>query len=500
MRKNRIIAGVITIFIGVIVFFIGFLDNSFNKDIKEVYQIYLDGEKIGVISDDKELYALINEEQKNIREQYNVSQVYPPKGFSISKYITYDKEITTAEDIYNIIKEEKDFTIKGYTITVSSEETEEEDAKILFRVNVLDKSVFEDAVKKVIKSFISEEQYNNYVNNVQLDINETGEKILNVYFDENISIKETYISTQEKIFNDADELSKYLLFGENNTEKKYTVKAGDTISSIAYDNELNVSEFLVANSEYKSENDLLAIGDKVVISLINPMLTLVYDKYTVEDVTEKHSTITKYDYTKPSSYRLVQTKGVDGITRVASTVQVINGDVSQGSVIDQANTYVIREKVDEVIIKGAKNTGIYVDDGTEWAWPTNRPYIITSRFGTRYLFDRTSHDGLDISGTGYGSPIYAIQAGVVMSARYGGWAGNSAGLNIIIQHSNGLWSLYAHLSQVYVSVGQQVSRAQKIGAMGNSGLVTGTHLHIGIFTGKPYNGGKAIDPELILKS
>ena len=64
MRKNRIIAGVITIFIGVIVFFIGFLDNSSNKDIKEVYQIYLDGEKIGVISDDKKLYALINEEQK----------------------------------------------------------------------------------------------------------------------------------------------------------------------------------------------------------------------------------------------------------------------------------------------------------------------------------------------------------------------------------------------------------------------------------------------------
>ena len=228
------------------------------------------------------------------------------------------------------------------------------------------------------------------------------------------------------------------------------------------------------------------------------MLTLVYDKYTVEDVTEKYSTITKYDYSKPTSYRLVQTKGVNGIRRVASTVQVINGDVSQGSVIDQANTYVIREKVDQVIVKGAKNSGIYVDDGTEWAWPTNRPCIITSRFGTRYLFDRTSHDGLDISGTGYGSPIYAIQDGVVMSARYGGWAGNSSGLNIIIQHSNGLWSLYAHLSAINVSVGDQVTRAQRIGSMGNSGLVTGTHLHIGIFTGKPYNGGRAINPELIL--
>ena len=85
-----------------------------------------------------------------------------------------------------------------------------------------------------------------------------------------------------------------------------------------------------------------------------------------------------------------------------------------------------------------------------------------------------------------------------MSARYGGWAGNSSGLNIIIQHSNGLWSLYAHLSAINVSVGDQVTRAQRIGSMGNSGLVTGTHLHIGIFTGKPYNGGRAINPELIL--
>ena len=498
MQKNKIIAGVLTLIIGIGIFLIGFIDNNYNYSVDEVYQVYLDGEKIGVIKDENELYSLINEEQKSIRDEYNVSQVYPPKGFSISKYVTYDTQLSTAADIYNLIKEEKDFTVKGYTITVMSEENEDEDAKVLFRINVLDKSIFEEAINKVIKSFISEEQYNDYINDKQLEIDETGEKILNIYFQENISIKETYISTQEKIFDDVDELSKYLLFGENNQEKKYKVKSGDTIESIAYDNELNVSEFLVANNEYKSENDLLAIGDEVIISLIDPMLTLVYDKYTVEDVTEKYSTITKYDYSKPTSYRLVQTKGVNGIRRVASTVQVINGDVSQGSVIDQANTYVIREKVDQVIVKGAKNSGIYVDDGTEWAWPTNRPCIITSRFGTRYLFDRTSHDGLDISGTGYGSPIYAIQDGVVMSARYGGWAGNSSGLNIIIQHPNGLWSLYAHLSAINVSVGDQVTRAQRIGSMGNSGLVTGTHLHIGIFTGKPYNGGRAINPELIL--
>ena len=72
--------------------------------------------------------------------------------------------------------------------------------------------------------------------------------------------------------------------------------------------------------------------------------------------------------------------------------------------------------------------------------------------------------------------------------------GSSAGKNVVIQHSNGYYTVYAHMSDIYVSVGQSVGRGQKIGAMGRTGVATGTHLHFGVFYGMPYNGGYSINP------
>ena len=171
-KKSKTITILTTLIASVFIFLIGW-HKDYQDVAREVYQIYLDGEKIGLIDNQEELYALINQEQSSIKETYNVDQVYPPNGFSIAKYITYDDDITTVDDIYNKIKDSKDFTIKGYTITVMSAGTDTEDAKTLFRINVLDKQVFEDAINKVIKSFISEEEYNNYINNGNYNLNST---------------------------------------------------------------------------------------------------------------------------------------------------------------------------------------------------------------------------------------------------------------------------------------------------------------------------------------
>ena len=58
MQKNKIIAGVLTLIIGIGIFLIGFIDNNYNYNVDEVYQVYLDGEKIGVIQDENELYLI----------------------------------------------------------------------------------------------------------------------------------------------------------------------------------------------------------------------------------------------------------------------------------------------------------------------------------------------------------------------------------------------------------------------------------------------------------
>ena len=73
--------------------------------------------------------------------------------------------------------------------------------------------------------------------------------------------------------------------------------------------------------------------------------------------------------------------------------------------------------------------------------------------------------------------------------------GSSYGNYVKIKHSSKVYTLYGHLKNgLKVKKGQKVTRRQKIAAMGASGTVTGTHLHFGVFTGVPYNGGKSIDP------
>lgn len=105
--------------------------------------------------------------------------------------------------------------------------------------------------------------------------------------------------------------------------------------------------------------------------------------------------------------------------------------------------------------------------------PANGP--ITSGFGNRYhpiLHYSRMHTGIDI-GAAYGSPVYAAESGEVFHA--GGRGGY--GRCIILLHGGGMSTLYGHLSQVHVQQGQTVARGQLIGAVGNTGLSTGPHLH-----------------------
>lgn len=501
-KKGIIISGVITLSISILLI-MSFINtsNSLNQEIIEenrisnyvgnVYQVYLDGEKIGLIDSKEKLYNLINNEQVEIKEEYNVNQVYPPKGFQIIKTNTYNKELSTVEEVYESIKEEKEFTIKGYTITIRKAEEEAEPIYIY----VLNRDIFEQAINNVVNTFIGSNRYEQYQNNIQPEIVDTGYTIENMYFKDNITIKESYISVAEPIFTDATELTKYLLFGNNINSKEYTVVQGDTIEKIAEENKLNTSELLIANESIKSVDTLLAIGEKINVALIDPVLSLVYEELVVEDVEAVYSQEIEYDNTKYTDYSAKKQNGVNGINRITSRVQFINGESNQAVKIE--NQTVIRPTQNEIIVKGTKVhtggsiTGTAVDTGGVWAWPTNQPSIVTSQYGYRW---GTLHDGMDISGTGYGSPIYASLDGVVVSAQYGGMMGSLAGYNIVIQHNNGYYTAYAHLSSIGVKVGQTVARGQRIGGMGDSGYVTGTHLHFGVFYGRPYNGGRSIDP------
>ena len=108
---------------------------------------------------------------------------------------------------------------------------------------------------------------------------------------------------------------------------------------------------------------------------------------------------------------------------------------------------------------------------------------ISSRFGSRGASRSSTHTGLDISAP-MGTGISPISAGTVTYAGYKGSYGNL----VVISHGNGIESYYAHCTELYVSVGQNVGSDTTIASVGSTGNSTGPHLHLEIrINGTPVN-------------
>lgn len=117
-------------------------------------------------------------------------------------------------------------------------------------------------------------------------------------------------------------------------------------------------------------------------------------------------------------------------------------------------------------------------------WPADGP--VTSPFGwrTHPIFGtQRLHTGIDI-GADYGDAVLAADGGVVIEADWLGGYGNA----VIIDHGNGISTLYAHNSQLIVSEGQSVAKGQTISRVGSTGYSTGPHLHFEVRqNGSPVN-------------
>ncbi|MBK5253709.1 MAG: peptidoglycan DD-metalloendopeptidase family protein [Peptostreptococcaceae bacterium] len=119
-------------------------------------------------------------------------------------------------------------------------------------------------------------------------------------------------------------------------------------------------------------------------------------------------------------------------------------------------------------------------------WPTTTRYV-TSPYGWRIhpvLGYSKFHSGIDI-GVGSGNPIYAVKSGVVILSQY--YYGY--GYAVILDHGNGLSTLYGHCSSLKVSKGQTVTQGQTIALSGSTGISTGPHLHFEVRV-----NGSTVDP------
>ena len=474
------------------------------KEPNQYYRVYLAGKSLGIIKSKQELDNYIDKKQEEIKKKYKVDKVYAPVDLVVTKEITYNEKLSTAEEIYNKIvdiNKEAAFTIDGYKIEIEGlEKKYEEDQSVQEAqdsvIYVLDKDLFETSITKTITAFIDQDKYEAFVNGTQkeLEENETGSIIENLYIKNNIKITKGRIPISNDIYTTEEELNKYLLFGKTETEDKYIVKSGDTIESIANDNKLSVNEFLIANTQLKSVSSLLFPGQEVKIGLINPQFDLFEQEHVVYEAPLAKETVYKNDATQYVGYEKVEEKGADGVALVTEYREIVNGEVT--------NTYqfykVLVPTVNKVVIRGTRKKEVISSSqwGTDlecpveigsWVWPTNNPYYISSGFAWRW---GKHHDGIDITGPGYNSPIKAANNGVVVSSSYNSYNGNF----IQIKHSNGYYTYYGHMASRYKQVGDIVMAGDIIGTMGQTGFATGVHLHFGLYVGNMNSGGTAVNP------
>lgn len=136
--------------------------------------------------------------------------------------------------------------------------------------------------------------------------------------------------------------------------------------------------------------------------------------------------------------------------------------------------------------------------GVSLQWPT-WCHTITSYFGyrTHPIYGNTRfHSGIDI-GAGFGDTIMAAASGTVIYVETPvpgqNWGGSGYGNYFIIDHGNGVSTLYAHCTNVYVSNGQSVSAGEAVGTVGSTGGSTGSHLHFEVRI-----NGNRVDPLSVL--
>lgn len=109
---------------------------------------------------------------------------------------------------------------------------------------------------------------------------------------------------------------------------------------------------------------------------------------------------------------------------------------------------------------------------------------VTSEFGWRQ-WSQSYHKGIDLGTGSENIPTYAVMAGTVVEAGWGGSAGNW----IIIDHGDGIVTKYMHHSEMYVQAGDEVEKGEQIGLSGTTGRSTGNHLHFQLEI-----EGEAVDP------
>lgn len=440
-----------------------------SSDAIEVYQVYYNNQRIGVLKDMEKLDQML---EKVYKERF--AESFPDSSIQLSDEVIISKEMVyyDFEDVDDQILEylnEKDlYNFEAYKITFSN-------GNVLFVENIDD---FYAAKEQYMLNFINQEEYENLKKaNYQVTIPEgvldskfTAYKIL-----ETMKTPTRAYGPSDKILKTKDEIVSYLSYGYNPEPKLYTIKKGDTLQGINYEFGITPQQIITINPNIASVDQPLEVGAVINIAYFNSPITVL---------TEKDARVTRdlfrgeadyvYDDQMPAGRKEVVSEGNDGYAELLiheyyENGILVNSEEQAYRVVAEPKNPVI--KIGTKIIPG-EGTGIYrvpIDNATI----TCGPGCYYGHAGTDYQnrYDR------------YG-PIYAADTGRVVVNSYNGLNGNW----VEIDHGNGESTYYGHMRSLSpIPVGTVVTKGEYIGDIGQTGYATGPHVH---FEVRRWSGGK----------
>lgn len=421
----------------------------------------LEGEEVlwGVVDDDATLLQKMQEVlQKNIREtmqrsytlkvnEYmvnlaSVEEVQTLLQSAIDKYASEDK--FTVDLVHDVNRE---FNALTTQIVDNSEETSDEEVSMEAGVQTFFSSLGEDVDTREEKSF---------------DDYDLG--LLSMNFAEEVEIVEAYLPENQltPLETAIDEVIK-----EQETPGEYEVVSGDTLSEISIKVNIPMDDIIAMNETLENENSTIRVGDKLVITVPQPELS-------VERVEENYyEEIYDADviYIDNDSWYTTQTKVLQqpsaGFRKIIADVSYLNDKEVSRDILKEE---IVMEAVPKIVERGTKIPPTYIkpiSGGRQ-----------TSGFGRRKAPTKGAssyHKGVDWA-VPTGTAVFASCGGTVAKA---GW-GSGYGYVVYINHEDGRQTRYGHLSKVLVKAGQTVKQGERIALSGNTGVSTGPHLHFEI--------------------
>lgn len=450
-------------------FTFGVQSASAEETLSTVYHIYVGEEHIGTVDNqgliDELIDSKITEKQPSY-EHLNLTvediEVLPEKMF----HPVFDNKeaIEKLEKELDVVVDSAELVIGGQSVASFSSN---EDAEAVLKAYKL---------QYVSEDLLNELDTRQKANIPMGPLLEGDSRIIDISFSEAVALEKNRVHP-DKILS-VDQGINLLKKGQKK-EQIYKVQERDVLGGIASKHDLSLKDLLNLNPEM-SEDSLIKPGDELNVTVLKPFFDVIVKHEVSKKEHISYETEIKEDSSIPKGEQKITQDGQNGERLANYLIYKENGKEVKRETVSEK---VIKEPVKEQIIKGTK---VIPSRGSgKLSWPAVDGYI-SSGLGQRW---GKLHKGIDIARPS-DRTIKAADNGKVESAGFNGGYGNK----VVINHNNGLKTIYAHLDSISVSVGQVVSQGQKIGVMGTTGNSTGVHLHFEV-----YDNGNLENPMDYLK-